>query len=51
MFLDLTAPEPNFKGKGIAGKGSDMVTKHDAGLSGRRNATKVYEQVSMIESQ
>ncbi|CAH1802206.1 unnamed protein product [Owenia fusiformis] len=40
----LNAPEPQFNRFGVSGSGKSMVTKHDAGISSRRNANKIMEQ-------
>jgi hypothetical protein len=39
-----TEPVPSFNKAGIAGKGKNIITKHDSHISGRRNANKM-EQV------
>ena len=43
----ITEPLPNFSKRGIAGKEKDIITKHDPGISGRKNARHVMEKLDL----
>lgn len=44
-FYFLDKKSPSFKKNGTAGKGKNIVTKHDAVICGRRNASKLMEVI------
>ena len=46
--LMLSEEPRNFKGRGISGKGKNIVTKHDEARNHRKNASKVTDKVAAV---
>ena len=44
-IIFVFADKPIYFKNGVSGKGKNMISKHDANLSGKKNANRVVEQV------